>query len=374
MEKHQMKRIVTSLIPFCLILFSNISTYNVHQNFRTTSATRIGMLEYLPEDYHHNSDKYPMVIFLHGIIEKGINSTEPSILESTIYPVDNLGPPKHVREGHKFPFILITPQLKYKYETWPGWYIVEVVEWAKTNLRVDEKRIHITGLSLGGGGAFGAIQEHPSIFASAAPICANTNSPSYACTIAEDDLGVWAFHGLGDPEVPFTTTSDMIDAIRQCDSSQTLNARLTIYDDLKHNVWDRAYLPDHTHHSENLYDWMMSTYNVKNGSNFLPSADAGPDKFYTRARPVTLHGSATDRDGNVVSYKWVKQSGPIATIVQGDNGRATAYLSGNGEYTFKLTVTDNAAGTDSDYVKVMVGSEFSFKIANIWPVSLLAKK
>lgn len=360
-----MRRIATVLIPFCLIAFSNISTYNAHQNFRTTNDTVIGMLEYLPEDYHENSDKYPLVIFLHGIIEKGINSTDPAILESTIFPVDNLGPPKHVREGHEFPFILISPQLKHEHETWPGWYIVEVVEWAKANLRVDEKRIHITGLSLGGGGAFGAIQDHPSLFASAAPICANTNSPSHACSIAEDDLGVWAFHGLGDPEVPFTTTSDMIEAIRKCTSGTSPNTRLTIYNDLKHNVWDRAYLPDHTYHSENLYDWMMSTYNIKNGTNYLPSANAGPDRVYSEAKPVTLHGTGSDRDGNIVSYKWVKQSGPLAKIAPGSNGSATAYLTHDGEYIFKLTVTDNAGDTDSDFVRVTIGAKYDYKVARV---------
>jgi hypothetical protein len=351
------------MAPFCLILYCNITTYNTHQSFKSTDISKIGMLQYLPEDYNSNSDKYPLVIFLHGIIEKGVDSREQSVLESTIFPVDNLGPPKHVREGTKFPFILISPQLKYEHEAWPGWYIVEVVNWAKENLRVDEKRIHVTGLSLGGGGAFVAIQEYPSLFASAAPICANTNSPSYACNIAQDDLAIWGFHGLGDPEVPFTTTSNMIDAIKGC-AGNTSNARVTIYEDLKHNVWDRAYLPDHSHHTENLYDWMMSMYNTKNGSNYLPTADAGADKFYPAPKTFSLAGAGVDRDGTIISYKWTKQRGPLAKITESIDGAATVYIGHEGEYVFKLTVTDNAGDTDSDYIKVFVGPEYNFKVAN----------
>lgn len=349
-----MKRVIIFIIPLCLILFSNISTYNEHQSFRTTSGTVIGMLQYLPEDYYDNSDKYPVVIFLHGIIEKGINSTDPSILESSIHPVDNLGPPKYVKEGHKFPFILLSPQLKHNYETWPGWYIMEVVEYAKKNLRVDEKRIHITGLSLGGGGAFIAIQDYPEVFASASPVCANTNLPSKACQIAEKDPAVWAFHGHGDPEVPFTTTSNMIEAIRSCSSSPSPDTKVTIYHDLKHNVWDRAYRVDHTFHSENLYDWMMDMVNVKNGNNYLPTADAGPDRTYTLGEDIALTGSGTDKDGVIASYQWARLTGPKASF--SDPGQPSTSVSVNrrGTYTFRLTVTDTLGVTDTDYVNIVV--------------------
>ena len=157
----------------------------------------------------------------------------------------------------------------------------------------------------------------------------------------------------------------MIEAIRKCTSGTSPNTRLTIYNDLKHNVWDRAYLPDHTYHSENLYDWMMSTYNIKNGTNYLPSANAGPDRVYSEAKPVTLHGTGSDRDGNIVSYKWVKQSGPLAKIAPGSNGSAPAYLTHDGEYIFKLTVTDNAGDTDSDFVRVTIGAKYDYKVARV---------
>jgi hypothetical protein len=352
-KNRTVKRIITLLCPIALIFFTNINTYNTHQNFRVTDKSSIGMLQYLPEDYHDNSDKYPLVIFLHGIIEKGINSNDKSLLESTIHPVDNLGPPKHVKEGYKFPFILISPQLKNHYESWPSWYVLEVVEWAKQNLRVDEKRIHITGLSLGGGGVFEVIQDHPEVFASAVPICAYTNRPELACNIAKENIGVWAFHGEGDPQVPYTTASDMIQAIQKCTEGKS-NAMATIYPDLKHNVWDRAYTPDHTYHYQNLYDWMMSMYNVKTGDNHLPTANAGTDVSSDRPTTITLSGAGKDPDGRINSYHWAKISGPSVAWLSAGSQSVTVSLSDRGVYTFKLTVTDNAGGTDSDYVKVSV--------------------
>jgi hypothetical protein len=353
-KRSLLKRLVFFLFPFCLIIFSNLSTYNARQSFRTTNDTVIGMLQYLPEDYDENSDKYPLVIFLHGIIEKGIVSTDPLILESSIHPVDNLGPPKHVREGHDFPFILISPQLKNCYETWPSWYVIEVIEWAKENLRVDEKRIHITGLSLGGGGSFTAIEDYPGLFASAAPVCANSNSPSKACTIAEKDPAIWAFHGEFDPEVPFTTTSNMINAIKDCSPLPTPNAKVTIYHDLKHNVWDRAYRVDHEFHAQNLYDWMMAMRNTRNGMNDLPFANAGEDRLIATPGSFSLHGSGTDGDGRITAYRWTKISGPLASLSSPDTKAATVSVVKPGSYVFKLTVTDDKGDTDSDYVRVTV--------------------
>ena len=46
-----------------------LSSYVVQaqQTFKTTPTSTIGFLEYLPADYNANSDKYPIVIFLHGL-------------------------------------------------------------------------------------------------------------------------------------------------------------------------------------------------------------------------------------------------------------------------------------------------------------------
>jgi hypothetical protein len=355
-----MKRLSIFLFSFCLLILSSaVSTVNAQQTFQTTSETVIGLLQYLPKDYASNSNKYPLVIFLHGVGERGANSTNPATLESTIYSVDNLGPPKYAKDGYQFPFILISPQLKNNYSSWPMWYILEVINWAKTRLRVDEKRIHITGLSMGGAGVFTAIQEYPKLFASAAPLCAAFNSTSKACGIAAENLPVWAFHGDADTTVPLSRTVNMINAINACSPTPNPKAKLTIYAGVKHDVWNRAYRTDHTYHNPNLYEWMMGLYNKRNGSNYIPSANAGSDKSYSSPSKIYLTGSGSDSDGSVSAYRWTKIAGPSATLSNSTSASASASVTSSGTYIFKLTVTDNAGATDSDYIKVVVGSSTS---------------
>ncbi len=356
-----MKRVKTGLSCLSLLVFLAFASPSYsQQTFQTTKESVIGLLQYLPKDYNSNSNKYPLVIFLHGVGERGANSTNPATLEGTIYSVDNLGPPRFAKDGHNFPFILISPQLKTGIGNWPTWYVMEVINWAKSTLRVDEKRIHITGLSLGGGGAWTMTQDYPQLFASSAPVCGGYNSTGKACNIAKENVPVWAFHGDADTTVPLSKSSSMVNAINACSPTPNPKAKLTIYPGVKHNAWDRAYKPDHTYHNPNVYEWMMSKVNTKNGSNVLPTASAGSDKSYSNTSKITLSGSGSDSDGSIKSYRWTKMAGPSASIASA-SGASTSVTVGPGTYMFRLTVTDNDGGTDSDYVKVTVTSSSTEK-------------
>jgi hypothetical protein len=56
---------------------------------------------------------------------------------------------------------------------------------------------------------------------------------------------------------------------------------------------------------------------------------------------------------------WRKISGPSATLSNATSASASASVSSSGTYVFKLTVTDNAGATDTDFVRVVVGSTSS---------------
>jgi predicted esterase len=355
-----MKKKLTLLSCLSLIYFIlGFSTVNAQQTFQTTTESVIGLLQYLPPGYDANSNKYPLVIFLHGIGERGANSTNPATLESTIYSVDNLGPPKYAKDGYNFPFILVSPQLKNNYGSWPTSYVMEVINWAKNKFRVDEKRIYITGLSLGGGGTWSMLQDYPQLFASSAVICGGYNTPSKASRIAAENLPVWAFHGDADPTVPLSTTVNMVNAINACQPTPNPKAKLTIYPGVKHDAWNRAYVTDHTYHNPNVYEWMLSYTNTKNGSNYIPTANAGADKSYSSVSTISLSGSGADSDGSISSYRWTKISGPSVTISSSTAASTSVSPTTAGTYVFRLTVTDNGGATDSDYITVVVGGSSS---------------
>lgn len=350
-----MKRPTSCFLIAIFILSLALTPIRAQHTFKTTSQSVIGYLEYVPKDYASNSNKYPIVIFLHGYGERGPNSTDPAILKSAVWSVAKNGPPKYVQSGTQFPFILISPQLKSAYNGWPAWYILEVINEVKSSLRVDEKRIHVTGFSMGGGGTWTALQEYPRLFASGSPMCGGNNSPAKACGIASESVPVWAFHGDQDAVVPLSRSVNMVNAINSCSPAPNPRAKLTIYPGVKHTAWFRSYATDYTYHKPNLYDWIMAQNNTRTGSNTIPTANAGADVSLSAASTLTLRGSATDPDGSIVAWRWSKIAGPAVTLSPSGSSLVLSGLKA-GTYHFRLQVTDNGGATDSDYVRVVIGS------------------
>lgn len=344
------------LLPTLYLLIACYFSSNAQQVFKTTNESVIGYLEYLPQGYDSNSDKYPVVFFLHGIGERGANSTDPEVLKTTIQDVAKHGPPMHVKKGVQFPFVLISPQLKSNYGSWTSAYVMEVINHAKTYLRIDEKRIYITGLSLGGGGTWVTAQDNASLFAAIAPVCGGYNSTSAACRLASENLPVWAFHGDADTTVPLSKTVNMVNAINSCSPAPNPIAKVTIYPGVGHNSWSNAYRTDNALHSPNVYQWLMSYTNTINKGNKLPVANAGADISLSSLAPVILNGTGTDSDGTIASYNWSLISGAPVTLLNSLTKNLTVSGLTSGTYVFKLTVKDNSGNTDSDYVRLTVSS------------------
>jgi hypothetical protein len=329
---------------------------NAQQVFRTTSTSVIPFYQYVPTDYNSNSNKYPVMIFLHGVGERCPNTTDKSILDDYISQVAKLGPPMYVKNGTNFPFILISPQLKNNYGSWPSWYVMEVINYVKSYLRVDEKRIYLTGLSLGGGGAWITAEDYPKVFAAIAPVCGSWNNTSKAGNLAKENLPVWGFHGKLDTTVPYTRTTNEVNAINACTPKPSPVAKYTLYANLYHDAWKYAYRPDHTIHSQNMYDWIKLYSNTRNAGNSIPAANANSDqtKYLSSTNKTIIYGSATDSDGSISYYHWTKIAGPTATLSGVDTKTLTVASLVKGTYQFRLTVRDNSGNTDSDYVRVIV--------------------
>lgn len=96
-------------------------------------------------------------------------------------------------------------------------------------------------------------------------------------------------------------------------------------------------------------------YSAPSGGNIPPTAVAV--KAGDRTNPtdtVTLFGSGSDPDGTIVSYAWVKLSGPICTINSPSSATTLISSMPAGTYVFQLTVTDNNGATGVATVTVTV--------------------
>lgn len=191
---------------------------------------------YIPDSYNTKKStvQWPLVIFLHGIGEMGTD----------INKVKNVGLPKVVAGKQ---FIMLAPQCT------GGWWNSETLEnFLKEVIKkynVDGTRIYVTGLSMGGYGAWDWAQLYPQQFAAVVPICGG-GSVSKASRLVNKP--VWAFHNADDRTVSVQNSRDMVKAIRAA------GGKLVKYTENPtggHNAWTKAYA------DPALYTWMLAQKN-----------------------------------------------------------------------------------------------------------------
>ncbi|HEY6915489.1 MAG TPA: alpha/beta fold hydrolase, partial [Paludibacter sp.] len=169
------------------------------------SGTCGGYYEYLPQGYSTNtSQNFPLIVAVHGIGEIGNGTTDLGNLLNcwTAIPrlIANGGFPVSVSVGgQSFSFIVIAPQ----FNQWPYASDVNaVVDYAVSHYRVDQSRIYVTGLSMGGGSVWDFAGNYPTKAAAVVPVCgAASSDPTRAQAIANAKLPVWATHNQNDPTV-----------------------------------------------------------------------------------------------------------------------------------------------------------------------------
>lgn len=193
-------------------------------------------LLYLPKDYDTQDKQWPLMVFLHGAGERG----------SDLNQVKAHGPAKLVEEGREFEFIIVSPQCPTD-QWWPNRveHVMALIDEMVETYRVDEDRIYLTGLSMGGFGTWAAGCLHPEKFAAIAPICGGGHS--YLAGNLKT-VPVWAFHGAKDNVVPLQQSREMVDAVNRAGG----NAKLTVYPEAGHDSWTETYNDDE------FYTWLLS--------------------------------------------------------------------------------------------------------------------
>ena len=215
----------------------------VPRSFRLPGAPdgrgRLDYLLFLPASYGVDPDKrWPLILFLHGRGETGTN----------LKRLKAHGIPKKVERQPDFPFIAASPQCPYEY-CWRHELptLNALLDDVVVTYAVDTRRIYVTGLSMGGYGAWALASLYPKRFAAIVPVCGG-GDPATVCNLR--DVPVWAFHGALDEQVPPDQSQRMVDALKACGG----DVRLTLYPDLAHDSWTRTY------DTPTLYDWLLQQH------------------------------------------------------------------------------------------------------------------
>ena len=200
-----------------------------------TVKVELRYLVYLPPEYKNDDKKWPLVLFLHGSGERG----------DDLNLVKRHGPPKLVEQGKDFSFILISPQCPLG-QRWDALELSTLVDEVEKIYRVDENRVYVTGLSMGGEGTWKIIMAEPDRFAAAAPVCGRTGS-SYLDACKLKNLPIWIFHGAMDDVVSLDESVRMVKALEKCGN----DVKFTVYPKANHNAWTETY------NNEELYKWLL---------------------------------------------------------------------------------------------------------------------
>lgn len=182
-------------------------------------------LRQLPATYNDDvNKKWPVIFFLHGMGERGsdINIVKRASLAAIAAKDEN------------FPYILIAPQCPVT--TWWDVPSLEVLyEQVLKEYRVDPSRVYLTGLSMGGYGAWSWALMKPDRFSAVVPICGE-GTPGKACVLKNKP--VWVFHNADDPTVPVSGSREMVAAIKACGGTQVKYSENATGG---HDSWTRAY-------------------------------------------------------------------------------------------------------------------------------------
>jgi predicted peptidase len=190
-------------------------------------------LSFLPERYS-SVKQWPLVLFLHGMGERG---DDPQRLKTH-------GLPKLADNGRCFPFVLIAPQCP-KGRVWSVEFLEQVLDDVLARYRVDPNRVLLTGISMGGHGAWRLAIRRPERFAALIPIAAWGDRRKISRL---GRLPVWAFHGARDRAVPLRAGKAMTDALKKAGG----RVKLTVYKPADHvQTWEKAY------DNQALYRWML---------------------------------------------------------------------------------------------------------------------
>ena len=213
-------------------------------DWKINRSGELKYLLYLPSEYKDSGNKrWPLMLFLHGAGERG----------SDVQRVAIHGPLSLVKQGTNFPFIIVAPQCPSG-QIWENEPLLQLLDTVQTKYRVEEKRVYLTGVSMGGYGTWKLGLAHPSKFAAIAPICGGCNMIEVILgphdkADAFKSLPIWAFHGAKDNVVPLSESERVVDGLRR---GGVKEVKFTVYPDAKHESWKEAYK------TPELYQWMLS--------------------------------------------------------------------------------------------------------------------
>jgi predicted peptidase len=266
--KNRIKYLASLLFAILLsVSFSVVAQTNIEFK-KAQYYTENDTLNYrilFPEDFSPD-ENYPLVLVLHGAGERGDNNEAQLVHGSQLF--------LNKENRNKYPAVVVFPQapkddywakVEVNRDTVPYQFnfknelpatrslelVMKLMDTLVSEKFIDNGRVYVGGLSMGGMGTFEIIFKKPEMFAAAFAICGGAN-PGIASQYPEG-FPIWIFHGEKDDVVPPSLSKDMARAINHHGG----NAKLSLYPEDNHNSWDSAFAEPY------LLKWLFSEQKSK---------------------------------------------------------------------------------------------------------------
>ena len=190
---------------------------------------------YVPSDYSKTFDKTPVIIFLHGA----------SLCGSDMNRSRRYGPLHALKMGRDIRAMIITPQNPGG--AWNPRKINNILEWVEDNYPMDDSRVYVLGMSLGGYGTMDFCGTYHEKIAAGMALCGG-------CSLKDvqglGELPFWIIHGTGDRAVGVEQSKRVVRALQQADNDYML--RFDWLPGASHGALARIF------YLEKTYQWLFS--------------------------------------------------------------------------------------------------------------------
>ena len=190
----------------------------------------------------------PVIIFLHGIRERGSGGFVPT--EGAMSKVL-----KHYLK--QVPAVVLLPQCrpgKYWSDSTMDQMVVKAADQAVEEFSADRARVYLTGVSMGGYGVWHFASSYPGKFAALVSICGGspltTGDRFDAIARQMGKTPAWVFHGSEDKIVPVSESREMVKALK----THNGNVKYNEYEGVGHNVWTN------TLGEKDLLPWLLAQH------------------------------------------------------------------------------------------------------------------
>ncbi|WP_297094515.1 phospholipase [uncultured Draconibacterium sp.] len=202
---------------------------------------------YIPENFDETKE-YPLVVFLHGALSNhrlGLRRVfGKGNLQGPEFGTPGFVPPQNDLEVTRFypelksvDYIVVAPFARGTagYVGIPEQDVFDMLADVKSKFRIDENRMYLTGLSMGGGGTLWVGLNHPDMWAAIAPVCPAPPAGTEKLAMNAFNFPVHLF--VGDRDGLMSNS----DAWNKMFKENDVDVEYVIYPGIAHNSWEYAY-------------------------------------------------------------------------------------------------------------------------------------